>query len=483
MTRQISILIPAFFLITILNIQAQRNTLFMLYDVPQSISLNPAIQYPCNKFIELPVISSLMFAYNNSSFSYTDLIHPGPGNLQDSLVMDIDNIASQTMNKNFISTDFEFVIFGLGLRRNEYYFTFNIKNKTLGRLDYTKSLIDLRNGNWNSTDDTPIQRDLTGNGIGLLNYTEFSIGISKPFAKNLVMGMKLKYLKGALNLQTKKSDFTINTGDRPLSLTFLTNYQINASMPLNLTYDSTGMVESAEYASGNLLKTFLFNSNNGVAIDWGIIYELDPKIQLSASVLDAGFIFWKSNVSNFMANGSATFSGFDLNRYEDGLINPDLRQAIKDTLQNSFRWAHSEDSYMTLLPLRVMAGAKYLYNQKIELGLAGNVQFYNFTINPTLTSYLSYKPVDYINLVANWSFVNRELDVFGLGVVLGKGPLQFYFVSENIPINYVKFKSGAFLPLSDRSFNFHFGINLIYGCDNKYNKNSRKSLCPAYKGS
>jgi hypothetical protein len=39
----------------------------------------PAVDFPCKFYIELPVISSIKFAYNNNSFTYKDIIAQGTG--------------------------------------------------------------------------------------------------------------------------------------------------------------------------------------------------------------------------------------------------------------------------------------------------------------------------------------------------------------------------------------------------------------------
>ena len=50
----------------------------------------------------------------------------------------------------------------------------------------------------------------------------------------------------------------------------------------------------------------------------GSFYDYSDKIMLSASIIDLGFIRWKSNINRFEAEGSFTFQGFDLSQYAPG---------------------------------------------------------------------------------------------------------------------------------------------------------------------
>ena len=77
----------------------QDNTLYHQYGIPQSIFTNPAIQPACRIYIELPVISSIGFAYDNSGFGYNDAISHGEGIRADSLGIDFNQLEKTPAEK------------------------------------------------------------------------------------------------------------------------------------------------------------------------------------------------------------------------------------------------------------------------------------------------------------------------------------------------------------------------------------------------
>ena len=46
----------------------QENVLYYMYDVPQTLLLNPANEPPCRFYIELPVLSKFYLGFHNTGF-------------------------------------------------------------------------------------------------------------------------------------------------------------------------------------------------------------------------------------------------------------------------------------------------------------------------------------------------------------------------------------------------------------------------------
>ncbi|MFW5821318.1 MAG: hypothetical protein ACOCWA_08510, partial [Bacteroidota bacterium] len=61
-----------------------------MHEIPQSLSLNPAITYPCKNYIELPVISAVQTYYRNSGFSHKQAFDGNQGTSGDTTRLDLD---------------------------------------------------------------------------------------------------------------------------------------------------------------------------------------------------------------------------------------------------------------------------------------------------------------------------------------------------------------------------------------------------------
>src|SRR5664279_4189045 len=71
---------------------SQDNTMYYLHAVPQSLELNPALQYRCRIFVELPVLSSIGISINSTGAGYHDAVHYGTGSKKDTLYYDFNNL-------------------------------------------------------------------------------------------------------------------------------------------------------------------------------------------------------------------------------------------------------------------------------------------------------------------------------------------------------------------------------------------------------
>jgi hypothetical protein len=475
------------FSISIPHLYSQDNTLYYLQAVPQSLELNPALQYRCRIFVELPVLSSVGLSINSTGAGYHDVIHYGTGAKSDSLFYDFNNLEKKLFKRNTLKTDLDITLLGFGFAyKEDWYFTFRIYNHTEVRIGYPRDLVALKDGNWNTGTMTPTSLDLSGIGLNALNYTAIAIGASKTIDESLQLGARLKYLMGAADLNTRQSDIKLATTSNPISLDASTKLRLNASFPVDLTYDKNGLINSPPdfgRASSNILGNYIFNSNRGVGIDLGAIYKYDENITLYASIIDLGFIHWGSNVQGFKADGSFRFNGVDLLALQGGQ-QTQLLQSLKDSISNAFKFSNQKKSYFTWNTTKVYAGGTYDLMDHLNAGLLTKLDIYDLNLHPSITASLNYTPFRFLAVSASTSFMNNTIRNLGFALALGGPGLQFYIVTDNIPLNFVKDQaSGLLWPYNARTLDLRFGFNLNFGCNKKPKKGRHagsSNICPAY---
>lgn len=470
------------FLLLLTKVSAQDNTMYMLHQLPQANMLNPAVDFPCDFYIELPILSSTKFAYNNSTFTYKEILRQGTGSRQDSLVINYDVLGQNAKRNNYIHLELENVILGAGFHIKDYFISARIYHTFHGLLRYQKDFVGLKDGNWDSNIDRPVNFNLKGNDINEISYWGISVAASKEFKPGLRLGTRLSYLKGSSNFNTKQSDLDIITTEQPVTVDIQTNYEIDASVPLNYTRDIDGRITNIEPQFGDFVSNFIFNSNRGVSVDFGAVYEYNDKITLAASILDVGFIRWKTNGVKLTADGHINFIGEDLEQYTLPNQNTDLVQVLRDTITDSFRYNDSPNSYFSILPIKAFAGGTYQINDIFKAGLTGKIFYYKKTTIPSLTGSINVEPLRFLNLTASVSYANRSIKNIGFATIIGNKNFNFYFVSDMFPINYAQdAQSGMLLPINSRSFNFRFGFNLMFGCGNEKNSRGKGgAVCPAF---
>jgi hypothetical protein len=469
---QILLFVPIRFL-------GQDNTMYMLHQLPQANMLNPAVDFPCKFYIELPVISSIKFAYNNTSFSYKDFIRQGTGNRADSLIMDFDNIYGKLGRHNAIYAEVENVLAGAGFHWKRYFISVRIYHSHQAGVFYNRDFISLKNGNWDPITDSPINYDLSRNEVNVISYLGISLGISKQFSNELRFGVRLSYLKGMINFNTRKSDLSIITTEQPVTVNINSDYNTNASFPMDYQRDEAGRIYSISPSTNNILGNYIFNNNRGMGLDFGLVYEFGPKTKIAASILNIGFIRWKSNSVNLRAQNSAYLTGQDLDQF---IINQntDLINLLRDTVSHSFRFNDSSNKYFTMLPVKFFVGGTHQLSNKFAVGLVGKLFIFNYATFPSITVTFNYKPISFVDLTGSVSYANQTLRNIGFAVIIGNKRVNFYFSTDMMPINYVQdTQSGIIFPYQSRSVNLRFGLNLMFGCE-KYKKKKFGPVCPAY---
>ena len=449
-----------FLLIPILSSGQQNNVLFFMHTVPEANFVNPAVQNSCKYFIGLPVISSVHFNYGNTGFSYNQLFKKASG--ADYYTADIDNVVKRLSKVNYISTELQSTILALGYRRDYNYFTFSVIEKNNIAASYPKDLATLI---WkgNSTFEGR-EANLNGTGVLLNHYREYALGYSHQAGDNKTFGIKGKLLFGKLNVTTKKSNSTLFTDANTFNLLFNSDVSVNTSLPVNITTNAQGRITDISYNDAVSLSQLIFNRRNwGLAVDAGFIYEYNDRVTLSGSILDLGFIRWRSNQNNYLQNGQLFYTGIPA----DSLLNGNYLQGLLDAFNNAFQFNLTHNSYTLFLPPRVYLGGTYIINERLNIGMLYSGIIYYNRINSAFTLSANAAVNKSLDASVSYSYINKSLNNVGAGIAIGRSPVQFYMVTDNI--------LGFIWPLSARNINLRFGLNLIFGC--KVKENNRSSEC------
>ena len=453
--KYFSLLILVFSIYFTKTANSQINTLYFMDGIHQSHYTNPAFQSKCSVFIGLPGVSAINLNIANTGFKFSDIIHQGTGIYKDSLVLDLDNFKNKLGKNNYILTDVHIPIFGIGFWLKESFFTFDISNKTKVRFSYPGSLIKLMDGNGSYIgDDNALE--INDVGPDVISYNEYAFGLSKKITHRLTIGGKFKILGGIANLETRSTDIQITTEESTYAMELETDIQINASLPINYTYDEDGNIEGVEeYDASNVVKDVLSLKNFGVGFDFGANYQFNDRIKFYTSITDLGFISWKRNTVNINQNGSFEFSGMNL---DSAFADSDYDEMgeLGDSIANFFKFEETKTNYSTFLPTSVYLGSTFELTKSINLGFLSKTYFYDRRIHQNITLSTNLSPVRWFSTSLSYSMMNRSANNFGLGFAIKVRAVQFYLVTDNI--------NAALKPKNAKSFNLMFGFNLSMGC-------------------
>jgi hypothetical protein len=442
-----------FFFLPALVFSQQNNTLFFMHSVPQSNFLNPAVQQDCRLFIGLPVISSLHVNVANSGFTLNQLLEKQPDS---SYRIDADFVANKLAPRNFLATEVHTTLLALGLRHNEYYFTFSINEKDNALVFYQRDLVSLIL--YGNTQFEGESVSLQSTGVFFNHYREYALGISKQIDDAKTFGVKAKLLFGKLNAETRKMDVSLFTEENTFDLFFNADTRVNTSGPYSMDSDSTGDYRIIERYNAPLMDYILNRNNPGFALDFGFIYRYSENLVLSGSLLDLGFIRYASNLSNYTLTGEYQYDG-PLN---DSVLSVNYFHDLFNTLNGNMEHELTAEPYYHFLTPRILLGTSLEISPKININALWYNRIHQMKYQTGFILSALARPTKNLETSLSWSYMNRSALNLGVGIAWGRSPVQFYMVTDNI--------LAPLFPMSTKNLNLRFGLNILLGCHGQREK-------------
>ncbi len=452
----------------------QSNVLYYMRGVPQSHLLNPATQPRCGFYLGLPGVSPLQVNAENSAFSLSDILWDNG----DSTITfmhpegDKDQFLDNFGKANYVSADVSTSIASYGFRSEDMYFSYDITQRVLTRFSYPGDLIRLvLEGN-----EEDEEFDLSSLGVSAMTFTEFSMGVSHALNDMITIGYRGKMLFGLANVETKKSDILLTTSVD--NWTIESKYDLNVSVPgLTIPRDLDGHFDPDNMDIADNLQTSDYISaitgNFGLGLDLGIHVKPIEDLTLSASILDLGYIRWKSYTYNLVQDTRFVFDPeVSFEQSDTGVVvkfwgETDFGEALLDSIENSFvdNNEETETAYTTYLPPKLYLGVKYDIIDQISVSLLSKSEIYKGRLRQQLSFSANFYPLHMVSATLNYTIMNRTFNNFGVGLALKAGPFNLYIISDNIPLVYAReINENIIIPHKARTVNFRIGLNLVFAC-------------------
>jgi hypothetical protein len=425
----------------------QNNTLFFMHSLPEANYLNPAVQIDCGVFIGLPLVSSFHMNIANSGFTANKLITVyTDGTIGRSTET---KMSAFPVQKYFLS-EFHSVLLAVGIKRDDTYYSFTITEKDNSMLIYTSDLVDFIQIGSEPFEGNSVE--LKGTRAAFNHYREFALGVSKKYSSNLTLGAKTKLLFGKFNFTTGNSDFGLFVEEGTRDILFRIDGGFNSSLPYTLVQEGPNRYRFQDTYGAPLGKQLMNAKNPGLAIDLGFIYKYNDQWTFSGSLLDLGFIWYRSNLTHYTLQGNERYQG----PFARGPITNAYLWDVFDDLNANMDEVLSTDPYVYYLDPRLYLGASRKLNNTYDL----NFLLYNRLLPGRLqtgaTVSLLTRPDKAFRTSISWSYMNASPANLGIGVSYGKRPVQIYAVTDNV--------FGFILPMSTKNVNVRFGFNLRFGC-------------------
>ena len=167
-------------------------------------------------------------------------------------------------------------------------------------------------------------------------------------------------------------------------------------------------------------------SGYGAGLDLGASYQIMKNLNVSAAILDLGFISWGKSNSQVAESDKNTTINRD--NYSDDVLDFDLFGLKKK--ENKSRTT-------SLSPTMVIGGEYGLLNNKLGLGLLSTTRFGQLKTYSELTFSANYRPNTLINTTLSYSMLQGG-ETFGIAFKIGPlmlGTDYMYFGNNSKHVN------------------------------------------------
>lgn len=462
------------------------NTLYFLENAPMRHTINPAFQ-PVSKFyLTLPVIGYTSMWVGTNGWTMSDFVFKAEdGSTITPLNPKVPTDWLEKKPKTFaIDADIYTNILGFGFRIKENsYLHINIAERITVGTSLSNSIFKLNDLSSGMT-------DTLGFGVNALAYTEYGLGFSHNINRQWTVGGKIKVLVGQADARLRMNNLVLQTSLDSLSLNGEGDLRLAAplnwsSLPNDLSelpeYDLTQLMDNYTDATiGEIIKEGMKPAGMGVTFDLGFTYKPIKNLQINASVTDLGFIRWHRYASTAFSIDTV-FTGVDLNYGDYGSLNHFDSDSLMSDLTNNLNgyknsiqveeFAH-EFPYLSMMTANLNIGVDAnFWDNRVGVGLHSRTRFYNSRVTEELTLGAAFRPVNWFNIAASYSFINGKWS--NIGAALSLAPydgIMLTLATDYIPTSYAKASMEDMklsLPYKTAGINVAFGIAIVAGTNKK----------------
>jgi Family of unknown function (DUF5723) len=447
------------------NLTAQnKQLLYNFTDIPQSLMTNPGADVKYKWYAGVPLLSGISMNVGSSGFSAYDLF----ANDGVDFTTKLKNILSQTTFNDVLSLNQQLDLFNGGFKlgsryEDKGYLSFGLYQE-FDFLSYVPQDIAVL-AIYGNKDYIGKRFNLADISIKAALSSVFHVGFHKKIQDDLIIGARAKLYSSifdASSISNAGYIYTNTSTDSYYEQIVYSNLQLNTS-----GFAQYNDANSNSNVGTDIKKGILLGGNLGLGIDLGLTYYPQSNMQLTASIIDLGYINHKKNVESYSYKGFYNYKGL-VPKFNNENIAQANYQDFKDAIV--FDTLHTK--YTTWRPTKLNASAQYSFEEERVIDGVCNCEgtdrttFYKSTFGAQLFMMTTPKSP----LMAVTAFFKRNfskdfqvkatytLDSFsysnlGLGMSTKMGPVHFYILADNL-LSYADISKA-------NSLSFQLGLNVI----------------------
>ena len=490
-----------------LSIQAQQvTTMYFLENAPMRHVLNPAFQPVSKGYINFTPLGYSSLWVGNNSLTMSDLLYTYQGQTITALHPeggDRQALLNRFRKLTLVNGDITLGLLNMGFRiKDDGYFTLGINQKVDLGISLPKTMFDfLLGGGMTDLEGGINYFNLTRLGAYANVFTEVSGGYSHRINDHWTVGGKLKVLLGEAYIGARTKNLGIDASTEQWWLHG--NMDLAVAAPVNWDFLPTTINNFDDLT--NSFKNFdpkkhmkYAPAGYGAAIDLGFTYKPIEQVQISAALVDLGFIYW-NNSRKLGCSIDTIFDGVGEFQYSDytdenGQFQSDkLKDDVVTNLKNIVNAIDIDEvqkkgfARMVSAKLNVGVDANFWEN-RVGVGVLSQTRMYDNKFYEEVTVGAALRPCNWFNLAVSYSLCqNGKYSDIGAGLsFMPYDGINMTLAMDYIPTNYagmdINGQKKYVLPYKTKGVNLALGFSICWG-SNKKDKDKdgvwdKLDLCP-----
>lgn len=488
----------------------QVNTLFFLENAPMRHLVNPALQPVSNGYIAITPLGYMGISAGNNSLTLSDVYKNYNGQTVTALHPSQDkNVLLKQFRKNTLinaETQLNILSFGFRLKNEKGYVHINISERFDVGNTLPKSLFELAlGGGMKDLDGGNNLFNLQSMGFQINGFTEIAGGYSHKINDKWTVGGKLKLLLGQAYASTTNSEMELNASSEAWHLkgkgaiiAAIGNGIINpADLPVNPTFEDLEKIGdkiNMDYMA------FLRPAGYGGALDLGFTYKPHPQVQISAALVDLGFIYWAKPVqynytmdTTYVGVGDFEYKDYVYdNKFQPDSLLKDMGNAAKGLLKAMRMTGPKAGGFAGMLTTKLNVGVDFNFcNNILGLGILSQTKLYQCKLYEEVTIGGALRPCNWFNLAVSYSLINNgKYSNFGAGLsFMPYDGINLTLAADYIPTSFASInnpktgKEMSVLPYKLNNVNVALGFTIVWGTNHKKDRDKdgvqdKFDMCP-----
>ena len=466
--RKTIVLLSFFF--SFYSFSQNKEILYNFTPQPQSLLTNPGADVKYKWFFGVPLLSGISANVGSTGFDAYSLFADDGVDFSTK----VKNAVASTNSNDYVTANQQLEIFTAGFRvggeESKSYVSFGMYQELDSFIYIPTDLAIL--SLYGNKDYIGKSFDLGDLNVKAELLSVFHVGFNKQVNEKLILGARAKIYSSIFNgASTHNSGYFVTAQDENLiyNQSIWSNLELNTSgiaKYLDENYDG----DIASDMKDDITKRAFFGGNLGLGLDLGLTYYPKRNIQLTASLVDIGYISHSKEVKTYTLKGEYNFKGVITDFNSEGTVGDayaDFKDAIPlDTLYHK---------YTTQRPLKFYSSFQYSFEEDRSeecnctvdedswYRSALGVQLFAMSTprEPmlALTGYYRRRILEGLQMKAAYTVDSYSAKNIGLGLTAKIGVVNFYAMADNL-LSYKDISKA-------NSLTFQIGFNIISGGSNK----------------